>query len=60
MMAVECGMRFLTDYFNGNRYFKVDYDGHNLVRAKNQLRLAQNMQLKIEEMKKIVRDQLKS
>lgn len=39
VMTFECGMRFLTDYLNGNVYFKVNYDTHNLVRAKTQFKL---------------------
>ena len=42
-MTVECGMRFLTDYLDGDKYFKVDYPEHNLDRSKCQLKLAQDM-----------------
>jgi len=38
-MIFEQGLRFLTDYLNGNIYYKVKYPEHNLARAKNQLRL---------------------
>lgn len=31
--------RFLTDYLRGDRYFKIDFPEHNLVRARNQLAL---------------------
>ena len=31
-------VRFLTDYLNGDTYYKIQYPGHNLVRARNQLR----------------------
>ena len=34
-MTVECGMRFLTDYINGDKYFKIHYPDQNLVRARN-------------------------
>ena len=33
---MQC-VRFLTDYINGDTYYKIAYDKHNLVRAKNQL-----------------------
>lgn len=33
------GMRFLTDFLNGDKYFKTEYAGHNLVRAQNQFNL---------------------
>lgn len=35
LMAYECGIRFLTDYLNGDTYFKTTYPEHNLVRARN-------------------------
>lgn len=34
-------VRFLTDYLNGDTYYKIKYPGHNLVRARSQWRLAQ-------------------
>jgi Ser/Thr protein kinase RdoA (MazF antagonist) len=33
------GLRFLTDYLNGDTYFRVSYGSHNLVRARNQLKM---------------------
>ena len=38
-MALIMGIRFLTDYLNGNVYFSCSYPDHNLVRAKNQITL---------------------
>ncbi len=40
LLTVECGMRFLTDYLEGDVYFATKYAGHNLVRARTQLKLA--------------------
>jgi len=37
-MAWEQAMRFFTDYLNGDVYYKTDYQGHNLVRTKAQIR----------------------
>lgn len=37
------GIRFLTDYLNGDTYFKVKHDTHNLERATNQLHLASSI-----------------
>lgn len=54
LMTLECGMRFLTDFINGDTYFKVDYPEHNLVRAKNQLKLVADMDSKAEKMKEII------
>lgn len=49
-MTAECGLRFLTDYIDGDNYFKIDYPEHNLVRARCQLKLAESM---IEKKKKL-------
>ena len=56
VLTFECGMRFLTDYLEGDKYFRTAYDGHNLVRAKCQYKLAEDMLNKMEEMEQIVRN----
>lgn len=56
LMTLECGMRFLTDYINGDVYFKIAYDTHNLVRAKNQIALVKDMEEKMEEMESIIKN----
>ena len=56
MMTVECGMRFLTDYLQGDTYFKTAYPEHNLVRCRTQLRLVSEMEQHWEELKEIVRN----
>ena len=53
-MTFECGMRFLDDYIDGDKYFKTDYDGHNLVRARTQLKLAEDILNKLDLMREIV------
>ena len=53
-MTLECGLRFLTDYLNGDSYFKTNYNDHNLVRARCQLALGQDMLQKFDEMQDIV------
>jgi Ser/Thr protein kinase RdoA (MazF antagonist) len=40
VIAYELGLRFLTDYLDGDRYFKTRRPAHNLHRARVQLRLA--------------------
>jgi thiamine kinase-like enzyme len=40
-LALTVGTRFLTDYLNGDRYFNVSYEDHNLIRAWNQVVLAE-------------------
>lgn len=53
-LTYECGIRFLTDYLNGDTYFRVHYPDQNLVRAKNHLKLCQDIFSKLDDMKKIV------
>ena len=53
-MTVECGLRFLTDYIDGDKYFKVDRSEHNKERARCQLALAKDMIAHFDEMKAIV------
>lgn len=53
LMTLECGMRFLGDYLNGDVYFKTAYPEHNLVRSHTQLALVKDIEDKMEEMKKI-------
>lgn len=59
LMTVECGMRFLADHLLGDTYFATKYAGHNLVRCRTQLRLASEMEVRFDDMKKIVFDVLK-
>ena len=50
MMTFECGMRFLTDYLDGNVYFKYAYPEHNLVRCRSQFALVADIEKKYERM----------
>lgn len=54
VMTYECGMRFLTDYLEGDHYFKVHREGHNLDRARTQFCLVADMERKWDEMNGIV------
>lgn len=54
MMTIECGMRFLTDYLQGDTYFKTHYEGHNLDRCRTQFELVRDMNRKWDQMKEIV------
>jgi hypothetical protein len=53
-MTVECGIRFLGDYLDGDKYFRVHYPDQNLARAKAHLILAQDMMKRLDEMQAIV------
>ncbi|MDD6095243.1 MAG: aminoglycoside phosphotransferase family protein [Clostridia bacterium] len=55
-ITIELAARFLDDYITGDKYFKTCYEGHNLVRARCQLKLAQDMYEKREQMIKIVKE----
>ncbi len=55
-MTIELAVRFLDDYITGDQYFKTLYRGHNLVRTRCQLKLAEEMQERMGEMNKIVAD----
>ena len=54
MMTLECGMRFLTDYLEGDTYFRIHREKHNLDRARNQFRLVESMEEHWDEMCAIV------
>ncbi len=53
-MTAECGVRFLTDYLDGDKYFRVHYPEQNLVRARCHLSLARKMIDRLDEMQKVV------
>lgn len=54
VMTYECGMRFLTDYLQGDHYFKIHREEHNLDRARTQFKLVEDMEAKWDIMKEIV------
>ena len=54
IITLELAVRFLTDYLDGDLYFKTDYEDHNLVRARTQMKLVADMEKKWDEMQKIV------
>lgn len=56
VMAYELGLRFFTDYFNGNKYFAVDYECQNFKRAQNQMKLLEDMENNYTLMQKIISD----
>lgn len=55
MMTLECGMRFLTDYLQGDTYFHISREGHNLDRCRTQIALVEDMERKWEQMNEIVK-----
>ena len=56
-MTLECGMRFLADYLNGDVYFSIEREKQNLDRAHTQFKLISDMEKKWEAMERIVREE---
>ena len=54
IITLEIGMRFLTDYLDGDVYFRTEYETHNLDRARNQFKLVADIEAKLDELNKIV------
>ena len=54
LMTYECGMRFLTDYLDGDTYFRIKYEGQNLDRARTQFKLVSDMEANSDKMQNIV------
>ncbi len=54
-MTLECGVRFLTDYLDGDNYFAIHRPSHNLDRCRTQLRMVQDMEKKWQQMVNIIR-----
>lgn len=57
LMTLECGLRFLTDYLDGDHYFAVHRPGHNLDRCRTQLKMVQEMEAKWDDMLRIVAEE---
>ena len=51
-------VRFLTDYLEGDKYYKIHYIDHNLVRTRAQIKLVQELEAHEEELKGILRNSL--
>jgi len=54
IMTLECGLRFLTDYLDGDHYFAIHREGHNLDRCRTQLRMVQDMERKWQDMLAVI------
>ena len=52
----ELASRFLGDYLTGDKYFRIDYPEHNLVRARAQLALYKDMMVHMGDMQNIVKE----
>ena len=54
LMTLECGMRFLTDHLNGDLYFRIQRENHNLDRCRTQFKMVREIEARFEEMVRIV------
>lgn len=54
LMTLECGVRFLTDYLNGDTYFRISKDKHNLIRCRTQFKLVQEINKNFKVLQAIV------
>jgi aminoglycoside phosphotransferase (APT) family kinase protein len=52
LLTFTIGLRFLTDYLNGDTYFRVHRPFHNLERARTQFRLVESLEKQAEQMQK--------
>lgn len=59
VITCELAMRFLTDYIDGDLYFKVNSPQHNLIRARAQIALLKDIEKKEQELNELVADCLK-
>lgn len=56
LLTFECGTRFLTDYLNGDTYFKIHRENHNLDRARNQFKLVREIEAMEDELLGLVKE----
>ena len=54
LMTLECGIRFLTDYLDGDHYFRIHYADQNLDRCRTQFKLVKDMEEQFAEMAAVV------
>lgn len=59
LITFTIGLRFLTDYLDGDNYFKIHKEGHNLDRTRAQFKLVESNEQQYDEMKIIISELLK-
>ena len=55
LMTLECGIRFLTDYLDGDNYFRTHYADQNLDRCRTQFKLVKDMEEQFDAMAAVIR-----
>ncbi|MBQ9801744.1 MAG: aminoglycoside phosphotransferase family protein [Clostridia bacterium] len=58
VITLEQAIRFLTDHLQGDTYFRIHHEGHNLERARNQLKLVADLEAKMPTLQAIVNQYL--
>lgn len=59
LLTLECGVRFLTDHLQGDTYFKIHREGHNLDRCRTQFKLVADLIAQESHLNQMVRQNLK-
>ncbi len=59
LLPFTIGLRFLTDYLDGDNYFKTNYSEHNLVRARNQIQLTRSILSQQQKLDEIIKPLIK-
>jgi Ser/Thr protein kinase RdoA (MazF antagonist) len=54
LITFEIGIRFLADHLNGDTYFKIHREGHNLDRCRTQFQLVRSIERQEEQMNRLV------
>jgi len=57
LMTFIIGLRFLTDYLEDDRYYRIHYKEHNLVRARTQFQLLRSMEEQYDSMRRIIEEE---
>ncbi len=55
LITLMIGVRFLTDYLNGDKYFKIKYPEHNLIRSRTQIKLVESINEQEESLESIIK-----
>jgi Phosphotransferase enzyme family len=56
LLTLECGSRFLADHLDGDNYFRIHRQNHNLDRCRTQFKMVADMETKMSEMEEIVKN----
>lgn len=59
VMTFIIGLRFLTDYIDGDHYYRISFRYHNLIRAQSQIKLLESMETQSDRMNQIIKEIVK-